>query len=121
MANGETQALLLETRAYTVVNNIRRAVLDVAANFQATNGQVQEQSRKIVPAGTWSIQGLSPNSGLVLRTSSPVTVQFTINGTPSNTVWSMTVNSLCVLSTQIDGLLITNPGLVDANVRLIQV
>lgn len=118
MANGETQALLLETRAYTVVNNIRRAVLDVAANFQASNGQVQEQSRKLAPAGTWTIQGLDPNSGLVLRVSSPVTVQFTIN---PGTVWTMTVNSLCVLSTRIDGLLITNPGLVDANVRLIQV
>lgn len=119
MANGETQAMLVEARTYIVSNNVRRAVLDVAANFQATNGQVQEQATKLAPAGTWLVHGLAPNAGLVLRVSSPVTVQFTITAT--NTVWSMVVNSVCIISTQIDQILVTNTGAIDANVRLIQV
>lgn len=113
------RALLLELSLFSVDNNIRRGILTVAANIPATDSAMLESSRVLSPGESWTFSSLSVNKGTVIRTQGgPINLEVA-NATET---WTMTINSLFVVTSPLGDLTFTNPALATSNVlvRVIQ-
>lgn len=107
MPSVASRALLLELSASMVHNNIRRGVLQVAANFQASNQEFQERSKTLQPGEDWTFSSLPGNTVTVIRSSNgPVDIETTVG----LAALELTVPSLMVYPDVLGDIVFKNPG-----------
>lgn len=112
-------ALLLELNIFSVDNNIRRGVLAVAANIQATDAEILESSKKLSPGQSWTFNSLANNKGTIVRVQGG-SADLVVAQSP--TPWSMKVKSVFVCTDSVGNLTFTNPvsATSDILVRVLQ-
>lgn len=107
MPSMSDRALLMELNVLMVENHIRRGVLSVAANIQASEQEVIERSKTIQPNESWTFESLDVNKGTIIRAQNgPINATIT----KGLETWTTVINSLFVVTDELGDIVFSNPN-----------
>lgn len=120
-----TKALVINVGVFQADNNIRRAAGAYSLNYASPTNSVSQASSDIQAGQSVTFNGSSRATALtMLRCTSPVAVQYTLNAIaitrPSALTVNSVVNSFFLVDDNIGSVTVTNNGLVATTINFVQ-
>lgn len=115
MAN---KSLLVDLNVFIADNAVRRALATFRVNAQSADADVNTRDTNVLPdGGTFNYTSIPDNTMTIIKTTKPLTAEID----QGSTSFAVVINSILVLSDEIESIVFTNDGEDAAQLTIIQI
>lgn len=121
MATAPSKSVALNIGAFLVHNNVRRNISSLAYNFSSPTANVITNNLSLNIGDTLTFNTpMSVSSFTLVSSTSPLDVDFTLDASAPTPSYSLSLNRVHLVDSDVRQIVLTNNGSSVANVILIQ-